>query len=385
MKIYLIAGEPSGDFIGSKLIGALRARNSAAQFEGVGGELMKQEGLSSLFPVEQISLMGFWEIIPHIPRLKKLINKAAKDVILKNPEALITIDSPGFTYRVAKEVKKLAPHIKLIHVVAPSVWAYKPGRAQKYADLYDHMLTLLPFEPKYFTEIGLDARFIGHPVLEQSFYKDKVALRKEMKISNDVKIIAITPGSRKGEISRHMPVISMALERLAAIHNIHVIFVQRLEGNIENISSYLSAAKFSYTFSADHLKAFAACDCALAKSGTNILEIAASGTPMIVGYKLHPLSFWLLKMMIKVKYAGLINIIAGQEIIPEYIQSDFNVSNIVRGLSRLLSDKEKAAAQAEKSTAILHLLGLGKEEKPSSRAAGMILEMVKSNIKKRNY
>lgn len=366
----------SGDFIGSKIIEAIKLKNSQIEYFGVGGESMKSQGVESLFPIDQINLMGFWEIIPHIFAIKKLIKKTANDIIAKNPDILITIDSPGFTYRVAREVKKFAPHIKLMHIVAPSVWAYKPSRAQKYADLYDHMLTLWPFEPKYFTDLDLDATCIGHPVFEQFFYKKTPQLMQEMNLSTseNVKVIAVTPGSRKGEIARHMPVICKALDMLSEIHQIKVIFVQPNQNNEQYITSYLSGTKIDYIFSTDRLKAFAVSDCALAKSGTNVLEIAASGTPMIVGYKLNLISFWLLKIMIKVKYASLINIIANSEIIPEYIQSDFNAKNITKGLESLLFDKEKSELQIKGCKESLIALGFGKEESSASCAATIILE-----------
>lgn len=378
MKLYLIAGEVSGDFIGSKLMKSLKELNSDVRFEGIGGDKMSEEGLKSLFPISQIALMGFVEILPHIFRLKKLIKLTANDIVSKRPDALITIDSPGFTYRVASLVKKMAPDIKLIHAVAPSVWAYKPGRAQKYANLYDHLLTFLPFEPSYFTKLGLDTHFIGHIALEQSFYKKSDSLKEEMKIQSGIKIIAITPGSRKSEITRHMPVIVKALEALSEKITIKAIFVQPNENYSKYISSFLTDAKFDYTFSTDRLKSFAVSDCALAKSGTNTLEISASGTPMLVGYKMNSLTFFLLKLIIKVKYANLVNIIAGYELIPEYIQSNFKEDNIARALNHILSDNNLAEIQVKESQRILETIGLGWKEAPSVKAARIITDILAS-------
>ncbi|PCJ29325.1 MAG: lipid-A-disaccharide synthase [Rickettsiales bacterium] len=383
MKFYIIAGETSGDYIGGLLIDAIKAerRGSASdgaedEFFGIGGNNMRKAGLDSLFPIDQINIMGFFEILPQILRIKKLIDLAARDIIRKNPQILVTIDAPGFTFRVAKKVRELAPEIKLVHIVAPSVWAYKPGRAAKYAKLYDHLLTLLPFEPQYFTKLGLESTCIGHPILEQTFFKKSPALKAEMGCDKDAKLIAITPGSRKGEIARHMPVIRQACDLLACTHKIKAIFVQPDDSNIHQISSFLSGAKFDYSFSTDRLKAFAASDCALAKSGTNSLEIAASKTPMIVGYKMHPMSFFLLKMMIKVKYASLINIIPNREIIPEYIQSEFNKDNIIFALSQLINDKKRAQDQVKGAEKILESIGFSNGEKPSEIAAKIIIKMI---------
>lgn len=371
MKLYLIAGEASGDLIGGKIMSALRTSVSNIEFTGIGGKDMEAQGIKSLFPINRISLMGFMEIIPHIFKLKRLINLTVEDIIQKKPDALLTIDSPGFTYRVASLVRKKAPYIKLIHTVAPSVWAYKPKRAIKYAALYDSLLTLLPFEPSYFTEYGLDTHFIGHPALERHFYTKNDDLRQELGLPLDKKIIAVTPGSRKGEIRRHMPIIVESLERIAA-QNIQVIFIQQDENNISLIKDYLNGVTFDYIFSSNPLKAFAASDAALAKSGTNTLEIAASGTPMVTFYKLNPITFFILKTMIKIKYACLINIIADKELIPEYIQSDFTAANIAKALNTFLSNNILSYDQTHEAQTILTSIGLNRQEPPSSRAAKII-------------
>ncbi len=379
MQFYIIAGENSGDFIGSRLINHLRscAGNDFGKMEfcGVGGDRMKEAGQEALFHLHEINMMGFLEILPHIFRINKLINETVEDIIAKNPRVVVTIDSPGFTFRVAKRLRELAPHIKLLHIVAPSVWVYKPGRAKKYAKIYDKLLTLLPFEPHYFTMHGLSSICIGHPALEQEFYTDSRELRAEFDITDEHKVIAITPGSRKGEIIRHMPIIRQVLDELSTTHKIKAVFVQPDESNVSVISKFLEDSKFDYIFSTDRLKAFAAADCALAKSGTNTLEIAASGTAMIVGYKLNPVTFFALKMMIKIKYASLINIIADREIIPEYIQSDFNAENVTHALSQLLNDKDRARNQVVKSQQVLESIGFKSGKKASESAAKIILGM----------
>lgn len=377
MKIYFIAGEISGDYIGGSIIKALKeVTNNSSQILGIGGKAMGGRGLQSLFPIKQINLMGFFEILPHIFRLRKLIENTVDDIISHEPDILVTIDSPGFTYRVAKKVRLLAPNIRLVHIVAPSVWAYKPGRAIKYANLYDRLLTLFPFEPKYFTEHGLDTSCIGHPILEQKFYDKSPELKEYFAIDPDVKAIAVTCGSRVGEINRHMPIIRPVLEELARLYNIKVIFIQPNESNAEIISRHLLGAKFNYIFTTERLKAFAACDYALAKSGTNILEIAASGTPMIIGYKLNALSFLFIKMLIRIKYACLINIIENKEIIPEFIQADFTPEKLVKALNELITDKDKASKQISKSRKILEYIGLNNNLAPSTLAAKKIIEML---------
>jgi lipid-A-disaccharide synthase len=401
MKLYFIAGENSGDFIGAKIIKAIRESNiqgaETILFSGVGGNQMAEQGVRSLFDFQQINLMGFMEVLPHIRRIKKLIDSTVEDVINNGTDVLVTIDSPGFTFRVAQKVRLLVPGIKLVHIVAPSVWAYKPGRAKKYAKIYDKLLTLFPFEPPYFTAHGLDSVCIGHPILEQQFDVEESSSRRAKRRgdlvtlgvlptheiatpitwvrNDDTKIICITPGSRRGEISRHMPVIREALNKLSNLHKIHAIFVQPNDSHVSYIEEYLKEANLKFSFSTDRQTSFANSDVALAKSGTNTLEIAASGTPMIVGYKLNMLTYMIIKRLVKIKYASIINIIPNKEIIPEYIQSRFTADNIANALNELLSDKTKADKQVQEAQKILKTIGFGSKEVPSQKAAKIILEM----------
>lgn len=380
MKFYFIAGENSGDFIGAKIIKSIKEINSdrinEISFYGIGGPQMKLAGIKSLFDFEQINLMGFFEILPHIFRINKMINETVNDIINNGTKILVTIDSPGFTFRVADKVRKLAPEIKLVHVVAPSVWAYKEGRAKKYSKVYDKLLTLLPFEPPYFTKYGLSSEFIGYPALEQDFYDKSKDLRQDFNIPDNQKIIAITPGSRKAEISRHMPIIREALDTLSATTRLTAIFVQPNELHVNLINKYLVGAKFDFIFSSERLKSFAVSDLALAKSGTNTIEIAASGTPMIVGYKLNYLTYLIIKTCIKITYVNIINIISNKEVIPEYIQSNFTATNIANALNTLISDPIKTNSQTANAKEILKIIGLDKEQSPSTKAAEIISSMV---------
>ncbi len=381
MKLYIIAGENSGDFIGSKLIEKLpwqaNGTTTPLNMSIVGGpKMQKESGLMSLFPMHEINIMGFLEIIPHIFRIKKRIDETVNDIINKNPDLLITIDSPGFTYRVAKRVRELNKDIKLVHIVAPSVWAYKPGRALKYAKLYDNLLTLLPFEPPYFTKLGLNTICMGHPVLEQNFKQQPDAdYLQKLNIATGAKIITITPGSRTGEIKKHMPIIAEAMNKMQKSREIHVIFVQPNENNFKLIKSYLSAASFSYSFSTDRLNSYAVADVALAKSGTNTIEISASRTPMIVFYKLNLISYFLIKMMIKIKYASIINIIADKEVIPELLQNNFSASNIIQNIESLLHDGN---SQVEEASNILSSLRNPNGPAPSEIAASEIFKIAKN-------
>lgn len=363
--IYLIAGEVSGDAIGAKLMTQLAKLLPDAKFHGVGGSAMEAQGLSSFFKYDQINLMGFVEILPHIFLLRKLIHQTVDDIVTKNPAVLVTIDAPGFCYRVAKLVRKACPHMKMVHVVAPSVWAYKPGRATKFAAIYNHMLTLLPFEPPYFEAVGLPATCIGHPVFDQEFGGGD-EFRTRHGIARDAKVVVVTPGSRKGEIARHLPVFLKALEGVR----------RRYKDLVVVIPSSLSLP-VEDCITIDHsqrLSAYAAADVALAKSGTNTLEIAASGTPMIVAYKMNFLTFWAVKLMAKIKYASLINIVANREVIPELLQHEATPANLTAGLLKILDNPEVAKEQIEESTKSLKAMGFGGKSSPTELAAKVIVK-----------
>ncbi|ABV74777.1 lipid-A-disaccharide synthase [Rickettsia akari str. Hartford] len=382
-KVYFIAGETSGDFIGGRIIQNLKS-NKGVEFTGIGGKCMEEAGnFKSLFPITCINLMGFVEILPHIFNLKKLIDKTVQDIINSQADLLITIDSPGFTYRVAKQLRKLLPKLKMIHIVAPSVWAYKDGRAVKYAKIYDCLFALLPFEPPYFTKVGLDCRYIGHPIMEQEFYSDKIALREEFKIDKNERVLCVTLGSRQGEIRKHLPVFISSIEEIfKSCNNLKVIFTLANPAHEAIIKPFLEDVQFHYLFSSARLKAYAVADAALAKSGTNTLEIVASGTPMVVAYQVNLISFFIIRLLIKIKYVTLINIIAGSEIIPEFIQFNCRASLISNTLQELLFNSKKAYKQVIESQKILQTLGLKSNRSPSYIAAEIIKqEFLESKIK----
>jgi lipid-A-disaccharide synthase len=381
-KIYFIAGEHSGDFIGSKILSQIFALKNILSVKGIGGPLMKHAGQEQLFDYSAINMMGVWEILPHIFRLKKLIKQTIADIIAFAPDVLVTIDSPGFTFRVAKEIRKLAPQIKLVHIVAPSVWAYKPSRAEKYAKIYDLLLTLFDFEVKFFTAHNLHTICIGHPIFEQDFnICDPEIAHRDFGIIPGEKIISITPGSRLGEIKRHMPVICETLEILRRRYGkLRALFVQSDQRHVEQIESYLRDASYEYVFAIGQkrLEAFAVSDCAIAKSGTNSFEVAASGLPMVVGYKLHPISAFLLRCMIKIPYVCLINIIAGQEIIPELLQENFTPYKLSNALIDIMQKGKEHNPQVIEAQGVLNAIGLhaaGHEEEPSYKAAKAILAL----------
>ncbi|MES2214572.1 MAG: lipid-A-disaccharide synthase [Pseudomonadota bacterium] len=374
-KIYIIAGEVSGDMMASKIIDALREISGNLTFYGIGGEGVQKRGIVSLFDIKRISLMGFLEIIPHILSIKNLIQSTVDDIKLKNPDIVITIDSPGFCFRVAKLLRNTCPKIKLMHVVAPSVWVYKPGRAKKFATVYDHLLTLLSFEPPFFEKEGLASTYIGHPIFEQEFGGGE-AFRKSHGIDKDTKLILVTPGSRRGEIVRHLPIFCEAIEKLSK-HYPKFIVCCAIVGHEDIVHSYLKDVSFKYFIANgdERLQAYAAANAALAKSGTNTLEIAASKTPMIVAYKLNTLTYFIIKMLAKVKYASLINIIGKSEIIPEFLQFNCTTDKLYTALKGIL-DTRAGERQIKDAEEVLRSMGYGSETKPSSVAAKAIMRVI---------
>lgn len=384
--IYMIAGEASGDALGAKLMRALKEAQPACQFIGVGGEKMQQLGFSSLFPMQELSLLGFLEIIPHIPKLLGCIRQTGEDILAKKPDVVVTIDAPAFNRRVAKWLKKRGATMPLVHYVAPSVWAYKPSRARKMAALFDHILCLLPFEPPYFEEHGLKATFIGHPVVEEPIREgEKFRFYANHNIDPLTPLLAVMPGSRSSELKRLLPVFEKTTSMLRKKYPSMRAVVFSTEGKAAFVKEQVRKWTMPCIVVSDPLDkpdALMACKLALAKSGTNTLEIAMAEKPMVVAYKVHPLSAWLLRQLIMVGYVNLINILHDAPVIPELLQEECTPEKLAKALEACLDDETPAHQHATlqqklKSYQALKMLGMGERHTPSQRAAAVVLEMVR--------
>lgn len=321
-KIYIIAGEPSGDFLGACVLQELQ-KYSDFEIFGVGGSLMETKGLKSLFDIKEISVGGLVEVIPHIFHIKTLINKTVNDIIEKNPDVLFTIDSPGFCFRVAKLVRKKNPNIKLIHLVAPSVWAWRQGRAKGISKLYDHLLTLFDFEPKYFTKFGLKTTFVGHPAIE---YFEENDYSKE-------DTLLLLPGSRKQEIESLLPIFLNISEKLS-FEKIIIPTLPSLLPILKPIIRNHKNINLIYE-EKEKIKLYQTSKLALVASGTATLQLALSGCPMIVCYKLSSITYNILKSFVKVSYISLVNLILNKPVVPELIQSECNVEKIINTIQKL--------------------------------------------------
>lgn len=375
--IYVIAGEASGDFLGAQLMRALKEKDQNLRFSGIGGAQMEAEGLRSLFPMEAIALMGFAEILPHIFRLKKLIKQTINDIFTKRPDIIITIDSPGFNFRVIRALQDFPA--KKIHYVAPTVWAYKPERAKKTAALFDHLLVLLPFEPPYFEAEGLRTSFIGHPaVRERKERQGGEHFRAAHHIPEEALLLGMMPGSRKGELARHLPVFREVAARLIPhFPNLHLLIPtpSHLIPILEAETRHWPLPVVLTSKAEEKMDAFSACDLALVKSGTVALEVAVAGVPMITTYRAHPISYYIIKRLAKVRYVNLINLILDKPLIPEYIQQDCTAEKLTAALEALLSDPAARAAQVAATRPALLALGLEQPQTPSSLAAEVVLNL----------
>ena len=343
LLIYLVAGEASGDLLGASVMSALQQEcGDNVRFVGIGGADMIDQGLQSLFPMEELSIMGVAEVVPKLPQLVKRINQTVADIINRRPDAVVTIDSPDFCFRVAKKVKAKAPDIPLIHYVAPSVWAWRPGRARKISKFLDHLLTLLPFEPPLFEREGLPATFVGHPAIEGGANKgDGQRFRDQNQIAQNSRIVVVLPGSRKGEINRLMPVFGQAISQLKALQPDIQIIIPTIDTRINQVQEQVRKWNVPVTVISgkeNKFDAFAAADVALAASGTVALELALSSTPAIIAYRVNRLTSWLARRLIKVRYVSLVNIILNSEAVPEFIQENCTPDNLTSALEKLLND-----------------------------------------------
>ncbi|HEY5209491.1 MAG TPA: lipid-A-disaccharide synthase [Stellaceae bacterium] len=375
--IYLIAGEPSGDLLGGRLMAALKAETGdAVRFAGVGGERMAEEGLRSLIPMHELAVMGFIEVLPHARRILARIKETVADIAAHRPDIVVTIDSSGFTWRVARRLRAAGSRVTLIHMVAPMVWAWRPHRAREIARWYDRLLALLPFEPPYFEKVGLACTFVGHPVIESGADRgDGPGFRARHHIAPERPVLTVLPGSRRGEVERLLPIFGAAVALLAPSHPTLRIVIPTLghvAGLVRTLTANWPIAPIIVAGEVEKFAAFAASDLALAASGTVALELAVARLPAVIAYRIHPLTHAVARHMIKIRYANLVNLLLDRFAIPELIQYDCNAARIADALTRLIGDKAARTAQLAAYDVALDLLGRGGEP-PSRRAAKQIL------------
>lgn len=375
--VYLVAGEASGDALGARLIAALRARAPGLAFAGIGGERMAEQGLASLFPMRELSLMGLLEVLPNLRHIARRLDQTAADIAARRPAVLVTIDSPGFTLRLAGRVRPLG--IPVVHYVAPQIWAWRPGRVRKLRAKLDRVLCLLPFEPILFEAEGIAADFVGHPVLESGADAgDAAAFRARHGIGIEERLLLVMPGSRRMEAKRLLPVFGATLGLLAArIPGLRpVVAVSPVAAELVRgaVADWPGRPILVETLAEKH-DAFAACAAGLIKSGTSSLEMAVAGLPHIVAYRLNPVTAWIAERLVRVPFASLVNLLAERAVAPEFLQRFAVPEPMAAALERLLTDPEAAAAQRAgfaEVVAKLHQPGMA----PSAAAAAAVLGLL---------
>lgn len=376
--IYLVAGEQSGDALGGRLIAALRAARPDLQFAGVGGPQMAAAGLASLFPIQELAVMGLLEVLPRIRRIAGLLRQTEADIRARRPDVVVTIDSPGFTLRLLNQLRDAG--LKRVHYVAPQVWAWREGRVKHYPGLWDRLLCLLPFEPAFFAKHGLEARFVGHPVIESGADGGNSArFRLKHGVAADSPILLLLPGSRRSEVSRLLPIFGETLERLAMRFPSLVPVVPVASAVAEHVvagTRHWSVRPLIVTDLADKHDAYAAATVALTKSGTSTLELALADVPMAVAYRVHPITARIVRWSVKVQYAAIVNLLLGRMAVPEFIQQDCTPTKLADAIAALLHGPDAAAQHA----AFAELRGLlaPPHGTPSQAAAAEVLALLQS-------
>jgi lipid-A-disaccharide synthase len=345
-KIFVLTGEPSGDKLASKVIANLKSSNPDIEYLSVGGEYLKALGIKSLYDLNEVTYLGFTNVLLNIFKIKKKINETVNKIIEFNPDILFSVDSPDFTLRVAERVKKLKSNIKIIHYVAPQIWVWREHRVKRLKNFLDHILLLFPFEKPYFEKENINCTFVGHPLLEDN-EKNKIDIRNV--ISEDKKIISIFSGSRSSEINVLTPIILKFIKMVEEKYNdIHFIFHTTNEHR-ETLKNLISKEEINNcdVISDEKIKSYILkkSTFAVAKSGTISLEICNANVPSIIIYKINFINFFIVKMLVKVKFANIVNITAGKEIIPELLQEKCNAKNIFNKVDEFLTNPDLSTNQ----------------------------------------
>ncbi len=387
LKVYLIAGEPSGDLLGSRLMRALREKTKGkVEFYGLGGDTMEAAGLKSIFDISDLAIMGLVEVIPSIPKVLRHIKNTVKDIERIKPDIVITIDSWSFCARVHKALRKLKLGIPQLHYVAPQVWAWKKKRARTMYKYIDALMTLLPQEPKYFTPYHLETVFVGHPVIESEvLHADGQAFRERFNIPKEKRIITILPGSRKTEVSKLLPVFLESGRKLLekdkdfyfVIPTVRTVS-KLVKARVENCGLPLIVVETQE----DRYDAFQASSAAIAASGTVALELAICHIPHIIAYKVSKLTAWIVAKIMKIQFVNLTNIMLGRLVVPELLQEQCVSGNITNKILELLTKGDLYEREQEGFSKVKERLSAGKQT-PSENAADFVLELVSRKSQKK--
>jgi lipid-A-disaccharide synthase len=381
-KIFLVATEESGDRLGASLMKVLRQRlGDAVEFHGVGGRGMAQEGLTSLFPIEELSIVGLSAVLKQLPKILRLIGRTAQAVVDAAPDVLVIIDSPDFTQRVARRVRARDPSIPIVNYVAPTVWAWRPGRARAMRRYVDHVLALLPFEPEAYRRLGgPPCSYVGHPLIEQiaTLRPDP---QEQARRDAQPPVLLVLPGSRRSEVGRHLAVFGQTLELLRAqgkVFDAVLPTTPHLAPAVRDGVATWPVAPQIVIGDAEKRAAFRVAHAALAKSGTVTLELAVAGVPMVTAYRVGAAEAWILQRVIKVHSVILANLVIGENVIPEFLQADCTAANLAPALGEVLSDTPARARQLAAFARLDGIMATGASS-PSVRAADIVLETLRKS------
>lgn len=383
LKIFIVAGEHSGDALGAKLIDALRARlPDGTTFAGVGGHEMEAHGFNSLFPVEDVAVMGAFNILKALPRLRRRVHEVVDAAIAFAPDIVIIVDSPEFTHPIAKRIRKRAPNIPIVDYVSPSVWAWRPGRAKKMRAYVDEVLALLPFEPDAHRRLGgPHCTYVGHPLIEkldQISNADAKGLRVRLGIADDRNVLLVLPGSRRSEMERLTDVFGATVQRLTqAGHKFDVAIpaVPHLKADIA-AKTQSWAAPVHFVEAVDKYAAMRMARAALAASGTVTLELALARTPMVVGYRSDALTAAVVRRLLTTDTAVLPNLVIGEKAFPEFIQEVCVPEYLAPAVAGLLDDTDARRAQVAALARVPTKLALPDGDTPSEAAARATLAVL---------
>ncbi len=368
-SIFILAGEESADNHGAKLMQAILDKREDIKFIGIGGEKMIQNGLFSLEPINHLAVMGFVEVLKHLPFFQRLIKKIMTEIEKESPCHIILIDYPGFNLRLAKKIKENFD-IPITYYISPQLWAWKENRVKTIRKYIDQMLVIFPFEENWYHERGVKASFTGHPIIDEFVPTKKGELCRELNLDSTQPIITLYPGSRQQEVNQHLPIMIQASQKLSQYYN-NLQFVlgaaTQINLNKWNLPNWVKVETQQPQL------ALEAADLAIVASGTSTVEAAVFGTPMIIVYKMAALSWWLSTKLVKVPFAGMVNIIAGNEIMPELLQDNFTVDQVFEKAQEILSNPDMMnEMQSELKKVRNALKGSG----ASQNAAEKILEYI---------
>lgn len=372
--IYFVAGEPSGDFIGSEIISELLKIYSSPSIYGVGGQYMEKFSFKSLFPMSDLSVMGILPVLLRIRSLYKRINQVVEDILSKNPDIVILIDSPDFNQRVAKKLRKKSFKSKIVCYVAPTVWAWRQKRVKSMAKDFDHLLSILPFEDEFFSKNGLNTTYVGHPAIPLIKQSNEKIFRLKYKI-NDNPILIFLPGSRDSEIKRHVKPFKEAFSKIKETIPNLTLAIPINDKKKHLISPYFKDA-IIITDEEEKLLLFKEADAACASSGTVTLELGLSLTPMVVIYKLDFITWAIVSRLARVKFVSLVNLVLNKSSVTELLQNKCSPRNITKSILELLTNHKTSSNQKKDLLEFKNVMEDGSMT-PSKRAAKTIQEILK--------